>query len=117
MIYGIGVDIVSNERIKLAYERFGNKFLKKILTEQEINYCLSHKDPIPHIAVRFAAKEAIIKALMGNARFRDIEIISRTNRSPEALIHSRTNLRVHISLSHEKTYSIAFAVLVTNLIN
>lgn len=117
MIYGVGVDIVSNERIRKIYNRFGMKFLRKFLTEQEIEYCLSQRDPIPHIAVRFAAKEAIIKALRGQARYKEIEISKGSDKAPEASVITRKDIKIYISLSHEKDYSIAFAVLVPDLIN
>lgn len=117
MIVGVGVDIVENDRIRRVYEKFGNKFLRKILTDGEIEYCLKHRDPIPHVAARFAAKEAIIKALGGKALFRQIEIISCSGETPKAQILGKEELRVLLSLSHEKNLSIAFAVLVSDLIN
>lgn len=63
MIVGIGTDIVEISRIKNAVAKWGERFLRKIFTENEISYCYKKKDPFPHLAVRFAAKEAVIKAL------------------------------------------------------
>jgi len=63
MIYGIGTDIVEIKRVRDAVERWGKRFLKKIFTENEISYCYKKKDPFLHLAVRFAEKEALIKAI------------------------------------------------------
>lgn len=65
MIIGIGTDIVEIERIKKAVEKWGGRFLNKIYTEKEISYCYLRKDPFAHLAGRFAAKEAVIKAFSG----------------------------------------------------
>ena len=62
MILGIGIDIIEVTRIRASHERFGERFLNRVLHPAEIAYCLSHKNPAPFLAVRFAAKEAISKA-------------------------------------------------------
>ena len=62
MILGVGIDIIEVRRIQASYEKFGDRFLKRILHDNEIAYCLSHKVPGPFLAARFAAKEAISKA-------------------------------------------------------
>ena len=59
MILGIGIDIIEVSRIRASYEKFGERFLKRILRPEEIAYCLSHRFPAPFLAARFAAKEAI----------------------------------------------------------
>jgi holo-[acyl-carrier protein] synthase len=86
MIHGIGTDIVEIYRIKDAVEKWGERFLKKIFTENEIAYCNKKKDPYPHLAVRFAAKEAVIKAssLLRDKRlaFHDIEILNEPSGKP-----------------------------------
>lgn len=78
MKINLGNDLVENLRIKEAYEKYGDKFLKKVYTENEIEYCLSKKDPIPYLSARFSCKEAFIKALdlpPGVAiDFREIEV-------------------------------------------
>ena len=63
MIKGIGVDIVEIERFRRAVERRGRRFLEKIFTEEEMEYCFSMKDPYPHLAGRFCVKEAVLKSL------------------------------------------------------
>src|SRR5438034_10101571 len=62
MILGIGIDIIEVARISASYERFGERFLNRILLPNEIAYCLSYRQPAPFLAARFAAKEAISKA-------------------------------------------------------
>ena len=61
MILGTGIDIIEVERIDASYKKFGERFLNRILHPAEIEYCLSHKNPAPFLAARFAAKEAISK--------------------------------------------------------
>jgi holo-[acyl-carrier protein] synthase len=63
MRINVGNDIVENSRISETYSKFGTRFLEKIFTDSEIAYCLSKKDPIPHLSARFSCKEAFIKAL------------------------------------------------------
>lgn len=114
IIHGIGVDIVSIERIKKVYEKFGKKFLERVFTEREINYSFSHSNPFPHLAGRFAGKEAVIKAL-GKPQgliFKDIEIINNSNGSPEVLLKKTKNRKIFLSISHENTYAVAFALVV-----
>ncbi len=118
MIKGIGVDIVSVGRIKAIYEKFGEKFLRKVFTENEIKYCFSHKNPFPHFAARFAAKEAVIKALNKpeGLRLKDIEIIKSIDGSPKIAISGscfgdREKTVINCSLSHEKNYAVAFVIV------
>ena len=63
MIYGIGIDIIKIERMKIAASRWNRKFLDRIFTENEILYAYEKKDPYLSLSVRFAAKEALIKAV------------------------------------------------------
>ena len=121
MIHGIGIDIVRNERIKKAVEAWGRRFLIRIFTESEIAYCSRRKDPYPSLAARFAAKEAFVKAMGGRAsvRWTDIEITN--DRLGKPTVHAHNELgrllaghslqQVHVSMSHEKEYSIACVVI------
>jgi holo-[acyl-carrier protein] synthase len=63
MPISIGNDIISNERVRKALADHGDRFLNRIFTEEEQIYCLAKKDPVPHLAARFACKEAFIKAI------------------------------------------------------
>jgi holo-[acyl-carrier protein] synthase len=78
-IVGLGFDATDIPRIAAAYDRFGERFLRRVFTEGEIAYCTRRRDPIPHLAGRFAAKEATMKALgTGHSRgvlWKDIEVV------------------------------------------
>jgi holo-[acyl-carrier protein] synthase len=121
MIYGIGIDIVKIQRMKDACEKWGRKFFEKILTNDEIAYCYEKKEPYPSISVRFAAKEALIKA-MGSGitvNMKDIEILNDRNGRPSIRVKGKLEdffkekkiRHCHLSLSHEKEYGVACVVL------
>lgn len=63
MIIGFGTDICENKRIQDLYSKFGDRFLNRIYTTEEIAYCIRKKNPVPHLSARFALKEAFIKSL------------------------------------------------------
>ena len=63
MILSVGNDIVENGRIKDTFDKFGERFLEKVFSKDEVEYCLSKKNAIPHLSARFACKEAFIKAI------------------------------------------------------
>ncbi len=123
MIIGTGIDIIEVERVAASYKRFGERFLKRILRASEIEYCLSHKNPVPFIAARFAAKEAISKAfgtgITEKLGWLDIEICKEGSGKPYVKLHNK-GLQLmeeyganglHISLSHTQNYATATAVL------
>ena len=119
MILGIGNDIVEIERVREAIETQGERFIEKLFTKREQDYCKKFSDPMPHYAARFSAKEAIVKALgtgFGDmAAFHDIEIINDDKGKPEVFfsdaLNSRfTNPEVLISISHCKNYVATVAV-------
>ena len=118
-IHGIGTDIIEIERIRKAIKRHNTSFQKKLFTIKEQHYCLKHRDPAPFFAGRFAAKEAIAKALgtgIGNIlSFVDIEIINDDKGKPIAHfsdpIHSRFGaLHILLSISHCKLFATAVAI-------
>ena len=123
MILGIGVDIIEEARIAASYEKFGERFLNRILLPDEIAYCLSHKQPAPFLAARFAAKEAISKAFgtgIGAALgWQDMEIRRKESGEPFVLLHgkgkelfkSRKAKQLLVSLSHTQNYAAVTAVL------
>ncbi|PKN73996.1 MAG: ACP synthase [Candidatus Cloacimonetes bacterium HGW-Cloacimonetes-3] len=122
MIIGIGTDIIAISRIKKAIEA-NERFVDKIFTPQEISYCTGRANPSQSFAARFAAKEAVMKALGtgwdGIINWVDIEVMPDDKGCPKLILHGaakqmmvNNNIKeVHISLSHEKDYAIAFAVL------
>ncbi len=121
MIYGIGIDIVKIERMKNADEKWGVRFFEKILTENEISYCFKKSVPYPSIAVRFAAKEAIIKAIGSEVpvSMKDIEVVNNEKGRPSITVRGKLEKffkekqiqHCHVSLSHEKEFGIASIVL------
>ncbi len=123
MILGIGTDIIEVGRIEASYERFGERFLNRILLRGEIDYCLSHKAPGPFLAARFAAKEAISKAfgtgIGAQLSWHDIEIRRKPSGEPYVVLHgpgeqllaARKGRAVLVSLSHTQHHAVAIAIL------
>ena len=123
MILGTGIDIIEVERIVRAYEKFGSRFLERILRPGELAYCLSHKRPGPFLAARFAAKEAISKAfgtgIGGRLGWQDMEICRKESGQPYVLFHGKGQTllaeqggqNVHLSLSHTEKHATAVAIL------
>ncbi len=111
-IHGIGVDIIEIERIKDSITSHGDHFLSRIFTPLEIEYCQKHADPAVHFAGRFAAKEALAKALgtgFGkDLSWKDLEIISDPRGKPTVQYQ---NYQIYLSISHCKTYAVAMAVV------
>jgi holo-[acyl-carrier protein] synthase len=108
----IGVDIVEIHRI--AKQANNRRFLARVFTPQEVAYCRSKKNSPQHFAVRFAAKEAVWKAV-GEPKLlhRDIQVRNRPNGKPEVIFpkrFARLARRVSISLSHGREYAVAMAV-------
>jgi holo-[acyl-carrier protein] synthase len=121
MIYGIGIDIVKIERMREVAEKWGQRFLKRVFTESEISYCYEKREPCLSLAVRFAAKEALIKAI-GSAvpvSLTDIEVVNvetgrpflKVNGKLEYFFKKELIKRAHLSLSHEHEYGVACVVL------
>ncbi len=125
MIYGIGIDIVKIERMKTAVSRWNRKFLERIFTENEILYAYMKKDPYLSLSVRFAAKEALIKAVGSSVplSLKEIEILNHEGGRPFINVSGRlrdffdknTIRCAHVSLSHEQEYGVACVVLENNL--
>jgi holo-[acyl-carrier protein] synthase len=123
MILGTGIDIIEVARIASSFEKFGERFVNRILHPAEIAYCLSHKVPGPFLAVRFAAKEAISKAfgtgIGARLGWQDMEIRRKESGEPFVVLHgkgkklfkSRRAKRLLISLSHTANYAAATAIL------
>lgn len=123
MILGIGIDIIEVARIKASYERFGERFLKRILRADEIRYCLSHRFPAPHLAARFAAKEAVSKAfgtgIGQQLGWQDMEVVRKESGEPTLVLHDagrrlfedRGGKLAHLSLTHTEFYAAAVAIL------
>jgi holo-[acyl-carrier protein] synthase len=117
-MYHLGVDIVEIERIRRSIDRYGDKFLGRVYTEAELELC---RGRAPELAVRFAGKEAVMKALGTGRRgvsWRDIEILRNKRNAPLVHLHGRARTRakrlgiteVAISLSHSRDYAIASVI-------
>src|SRR5260370_31476938 len=91
LILGLGIDIIEVPRIKASYEKFGERFLKRILRPGEISYCLSYKEPAPFLAARFAAKEAVSEAfgtgIGAKLSWQDIEVRRKECGVPYIVLH------------------------------
>lgn len=120
MIIGVGIDIVQNSRINKALATGKVNFLKKILTEEEQDRINTKQIITQHLAGIFAAKEAVIKSLTSylgySLNFQEIIITKSTAVVPKIEIISRvarkklSNIKLTISISHEKYYSIALSI-------
>lgn len=123
MIAGIGIDIVDVGRIEGLIRRHGERFLRRVFTPGEVEYCGGKKHALSlHCSGRFAAKEAFVKALgtgFGQGiTYTDIEVAAG-HQAPEIILHNRAReiaeargiSRVHLSLSHERLYATAVVIL------
>jgi holo-[acyl-carrier protein] synthase len=123
MIVGTGVDIVEIERIRKLTERLNGRFIDRVFTPAEQEFCQKRRDPAPHFAARFAAKEALFKALgTGWAKgvtWLDAEVRRTEKEAPVMVLHGETENqsvrlgaeRVHLSLSHSDQWAIAMVIL------
>lgn len=111
-----GTDIIEIERIKKSLEEFKDKFKDKIYTKKEQEYCEErNKSKYQHYAGKFAAKEAIYKAIscrVGKIEWTDIEIVNGSNGKPEVIIYQNIEdlEEIKISISHCKEYAVATAI-------
>jgi holo-[acyl-carrier protein] synthase len=123
MIIGTGVDIVEIERFKKVVDRLKDRFILRVFTQGERNFCDSHRDTVPHFAVRFAAKEAVFKALgtgwAQGVTWLDVEVLRERQDAPKLLLSGEA-LRLsekkgvhnlHLSLSHTEHSAIAMVIL------
>ena len=123
MIVGIGVDIVEVERIRRAIDRYGDRFIDRIFTPAEADYCRRCAHPEQRFATRFAAKEAGLKALgvgwTQGTQFTEVEVSNNELGAPsvtftgKALELSRCLgvQNIHVSLTHHKHFAIAQVIL------
>ena len=120
MIKGIGVDLVEISRIELSIKKYGEQFLQKVFTDLEIRYCSGKAKPSGHFAARFAAKEAVAKALStgwaGGFRWKDVEVSNDTSGKPSVTLKGELEKTmrgsaIFLSLSHSETSVVAFAII------
>ncbi len=123
MILGTGIDFIEVARIEASFQKFGDRFLQRILRPPEIAYCLSHKRPAPFLAARFSAKEAISKAfgtgIGAQLGWQDMEVGRKESGEPFVILHEngqkllqqRGARIVHLSLTHTDQHASAVAIL------
>ena len=121
MMIGLGIDIIDNRRIKKTIDRFGNKFVERCFTINEINISNQKQNSTSYFAKRFAAKEACAKAmgtgLVKDINWKDIEVMNDINGKPYINLYnnalrsfkkmSNKECNILLSLSDERNYSIA----------
>lgn len=123
-VFGIGIDVVEVSRIAAALDRHGESFRAKLFTTAERDYCESRSNPAPHYAARFAAKEAIAKALGtgigSHAAWLDLEIVHNPHGAPhvglsgaaQSFAHDHGITEIQISLTHTQYYAAANAIAI-----
>lgn len=123
MITGTGVDITEVARIHRAVERFGQRFLRRVFTPEEVRYCMAKQNADQRLAARFAAKEAGMKAIGTGLRhgvtWQDVEVVRELGGRPRLQFHGKAAefaaalgcQRTHLSLSHTAEQAIAFVIL------
>ncbi len=124
-VKGIGIDLVQIPRMRRVVERWQERFLRRVFTELELAYCRSRRDPIPHLAARFAAKEAGLKALGTGLRlgvnWRELEVRRERGQAPTLVLSGRSREIgearggqgvLLLALTHDGEYACAQAMLV-----
>lgn len=121
MLKGVGTDIVDVDRIREMLRRFGSGFEERVFTPGEIAYCRRMRDPAVHFAGRFAAKEAVMKALgtgwSGGVGWRQVEVVSagppevRLSGAAKAIAECAGGGPLRLSISHTAAYAVAVALL------
>ena len=116
----VGIDIVDVEKVESMYHRWGERFLHRVLTDCEIEFCLSRHRVCESIAARIAAKEAFYKAsgLMGYLPWRQIEVVKAGTEKPDLKLHGDLEQtfaghNVMVSLSHSRNVAVAVVVVDT----
>jgi holo-[acyl-carrier protein] synthase len=121
MVLGLGIDIIEIDRIRQSIENYGERFLNKVFTPEEIRYCNSKFNKFQHYAARFAAKEAVYKALTSgwksSLRWKDIEIqndsagMPSINTSGKLKSFLSEDAQLRISISHSESYVTSVAII------
>jgi holo-[acyl-carrier protein] synthase len=122
MVKGIGTDLIELDRIARVFFKYRDRLLNRIFTENERSYFARWADPVPRVAGRFAAKEAVMKALgtgwSDGVRWRDIEVIRRPSGKPEVVLYGRCREvfeslgahTIHCTITHSRDYAMAVVI-------
>lgn len=120
IIKGIGIDIVEVQRIQEILEKQDKYFTEKIFSDMEITYCRTRNKPYIHFAARFAAKEAVAKAMRtgwsGEFRWKDVEVVNDQSGAPHIILcrevkKALEECDIHLSISHTNNIVAAFVVI------
>jgi len=124
MIYGIGIDLVENERMERIIRKWGDKFLSRVFSEGEIDYCGRRASQSSiHYGARFAVKESFMKAigtgLGGGVKLQEIEVVNEASGRPEIRLSGGAQeyvvkagiAKMHLSITHTKSYASAVVLL------
>ena len=120
--FSVGIDLVSIARMEAVLERWGERFLKRVFTGSEIDYCRSKAIPARSLAARFAAKEAFFKAVAARGAsgvpLKEIEVVISDSGAPALVSHGKAALalgkrKAALSISHDRDYAVA--VVMTTL--
>jgi holo-[acyl-carrier protein] synthase len=123
MIYGIGIDLVENDRMVKIIQKWGEKFLSRVFSKAEIAYCGRHAQASIHYGARFAVKESFLKAigtgLGGGVKLLEIEVVNEASGQPRLMLSGgaqdylvKTGIeKIHLSITHTKNYASAMVLL------
>ena len=122
MVIGVGIDLVKIKKTEKLLKNFGDRFLRKVFSESEIQEGKKRALPAQEFSAWFAAKEAVQKALgagiFAGIKFREIEVLARPGRTPGIRLKGKAKERaeklggkIHLSLSHEADYALAIAII------
>lgn len=123
MIYGIGIDLVENNRIEKIIQKWGEKFLFRVFSTREIAYCGSHAQAAIHYGARFAVKESFLKAIgtgLGRGvKLLEIEVVNEESGQPKLILSGGAKEyldkagieKIHLSITHTKNYASAMVLL------
>ncbi len=123
MIYGIGIDLVENDRINKIISKWGDKFLCRVFSEREIAYCGRHAQAHIHYSARFAVKESFLKAIgigLGRGvKLKEIEVVNEESGKPNLVLYGGAQEhtiqagieKIHLSITHTKNYASAIVLL------
>ena len=125
-VRGIGIDLVQISRMREVIARWDARFLHRVFTDGEIAYCRARRDPVPHFAARFAAKEAGLKALGTGLtlgiQWRELEVVRERGQAPTLVLRGRSHevgrarggSRMLLALTHDGDYAVAHAMLISD---
>ncbi|MBI2877741.1 MAG: holo-ACP synthase [Candidatus Tectomicrobia bacterium] len=124
-IVGMGTDLIEIDRMRQALARRGERLRQRLFTDREIAYCQAKRDPYPHYAARFAAKEAFFKALgsgwRGGLRWNEVEVVRTEMGKPTLALAGRVHQwaeargiqegNVQLSLTHSRDYALSTVII------